>query len=97
MTAGVDSDGRLVVATAQSAPKPDAERDPRTSVVVLSDDWDGAWVQIDGAAEVLHMPQAADDRVDDVRRISGEHPHWNVHREAVRLHDTSLAPIAPRA
>ena len=37
-----------------------AERDPRVSVCVLSDEWNGAWVQVDGDAEVLHMPEAED-------------------------------------
>jgi hypothetical protein len=45
-------------------------------VVVLSDDWNGPWVQVDGDAEVLHMPEAADGLVDYFRSISGEHPDW---------------------
>jgi hypothetical protein len=45
-------------------------------VLVLSDDWNGPWVQVDGDAEVLHMPEAADGLVDYFRCISGEHPDW---------------------
>jgi hypothetical protein len=41
-------------------------------VLVLSDDWNGPWVQVDGDAEVLHMPDAADGLVDYFRCISGE-------------------------
>jgi hypothetical protein len=25
---------------------------------VLADDWDGGWIQVDGDAEVPHMPEA---------------------------------------
>ena len=53
-----------------------AERDARVSVLVLSADWNGPWLQIDGDAKVLHMPEAANGLVDYFRCISGEHPNW---------------------
>jgi hypothetical protein len=43
-------------------------------VLVLSDDWNGPWVQVDGDADVLHMPEALDSLVEYFRSISGEHP-----------------------
>jgi PPOX class probable F420-dependent enzyme len=72
-----------------------AERDTRVSVVVLSDDWDGPWVQVDGEAEVLHMPEAADGLVEYYRCIAGEHPDWDEYREAMRVQDKSLIRITP--
>jgi hypothetical protein len=64
-------------------------------VLVLSDDWNGPCVQVDGDAEVLHMPDAADGLVDYFRCISGEHPDWEAYREAMRIQDKSLIRITP--
>ena len=72
-----------------------AERDAAVSVLVLSDDWNGPWVQIDGDAEVLHMPEAPDGLVDYFRCISGEHPDWDEYRAAMRIQDKSLIRITP--
>lgn len=96
VSGGVDDDGRLVIATYPFRAKTrNAERDPHTSVLVLSDEWDGAWVQVDGDAEVLHMPEAADGLVDYYRCIAGEHPNWAEYREAMALQDKSLIRITP--
>jgi hypothetical protein len=62
---------------------------------VLSDDWNGPWVQVDGDAEVLHMPAAEDALVDYFRCISGEHPDWDEYRAAMRLQNKSLIRITP--
>ena len=61
VTGGVDGVGRVVVATyPQRAKARNARRDPRGGVVVVSDDWDGPWVQVDGTWEVLDLPGALD-------------------------------------
>jgi PPOX class probable F420-dependent enzyme len=72
-----------------------AERRPQTSVLVLSDDFGGAWIQVDGEAEVLHMPDAVDGLVEYFRCISGEHPDWDEYREAMRVQNKSLIRITP--
>jgi PPOX class probable F420-dependent enzyme len=96
VSGGVDPEGRIVVSTYPSRVKTrNAERDTRVSVVVLSDDWDGPWVQVDGEAEVLHMPEAADGLVEYYRCIAGEHPDWDEYREAMRVQDKSLIRITP--
>src|SRR4051812_29855276 len=72
---GVDPEGRLVVSTyPERAKAPNARRDERVSVCVLSDDWNGPYVQVDGRAEVLDMPEALDGLVEYYRCIAGEHP-----------------------
>ena len=53
------------------------------SLCFLSDDWDDAWVQVDGTAEVLAPPAALDAFVDDYRSIAGEHPDWDDYRAAM--------------
>jgi len=84
VTGGVDFQGRIVISTYPARAKTrNAESDPRVSVLVLSDDWNGPWVQIDGDAKVLHMPEAADGLVDYFRCISGEHPNWDEYRAAM--------------
>jgi PPOX class probable F420-dependent enzyme len=94
VSGGVDSDGRIVISTYPTRAKTrNAERNPQVSVLVLSDDWDGPWVQVDGDAEVLHMPDAAGGLVDYFRCISGEHPDWEEYRKAMQVQDKSLIRI----
>jgi PPOX class probable F420-dependent enzyme len=96
VSGGVDFQGPIVISTYPARAKTrNAERDPRVSVLVLSDDWNGPWVQVDGDAEVLHMPEAVDGLVDYFRCISGEHPDWEEYREAMRIQDKSLVRITP--
>jgi PPOX class probable F420-dependent enzyme len=78
VTCGLDTEGRIVISTYPSRAKVvNARRDPRVSVLVLSDDWNDAWVQVDGTAEVLDLPDALEPLVDYFRVISGEHPDWD--------------------
>jgi PPOX class probable F420-dependent enzyme len=96
VSGGVDADGRIVISSYPGRAKTtNAERDPRVSVCVLSDEWNGPWVQVDGDAEVLHMPEALEGLVDYFRCISGEHPDWYEYREAMRIQDKSLIRITP--
>jgi PPOX class probable F420-dependent enzyme len=84
VTCGVDTDGRIVVSTyPQRAKARNARRDPRVSMCVLSDDFGGPYVQIDGHAEVLDLPDALEPLVEYFRCISGEHPDWDDYRAAM--------------
>jgi PPOX class probable F420-dependent enzyme len=94
VTCGVDGDGRIVVSTYPNRAKANnARRDPLVSIVVQSDDWSGEYVQVDGTAEVLDMPDALDGLVEYFRCISGEHSNWDEYRDAMRLQDKSLLRI----
>jgi PPOX class probable F420-dependent enzyme len=94
VTAGVDDEGRIVVSTYPGRAKTtNAERDPRTSVVVLSDDWDGPWVQVDGRAEVLQLPEALEPLVEYFRVIAGEHSDWDDYRAAMTRQGKALVRI----
>ena len=68
-------------------------RDPRVSMCLLSDDWNDAWVQVDGTGEVLDMPEAVEDFVTYFRSISGEHPDWDEYRAAMQKQGKSLIRI----
>ena len=96
VTGGIDDAGRIVISTYPARSKSrNAARDARTSVLVFSDEWDGPWVQVDGDAEVLHMPEAADGLVEYFRCIAGEHPDWDEYRKAMAVQDKSLIRITP--
>lgn len=96
VSGGVDDAGRIVISTYPDRAKArNAERDPRVSVCVLSDEWDGPWLQVDGTAEVLHLPEAEDALVDYYRCIAGEHPDWDEYRHAMRLQGKSLIRVTP--
>jgi len=94
VTCGVDDAGRIVVSTyPQRAKAVNARRDPRVSVLVHSDEWDGPYVQVDGTAEVLDMPEAVEPLVEYFRCISGEHPDWDEYRDAMRTQNKSLIRV----
>ncbi|GAA4379403.1 PPOX class F420-dependent oxidoreductase [Nocardioides caricicola] len=93
---GVDAAGRIVISTYPDRAKAvNLRRNPAASVLVLSDDWDEAWVQVDGTAEVLDMPspEADDGLVEYFRCIAGEHPDWDEYRDAMRRQGKSLIRI----
>ncbi|SDG67064.1 PPOX class probable F420-dependent enzyme [Lentzea fradiae] len=103
VSCGVDPQGRIVISTyPQRAKTRNARRDPHVTVCVLSDDFNGPYVQVDGTAEVLDLPDALDDFVDYYRCIAGEHPDWDEYRAAmirqgkalIRVTIDSWGPIA---
>jgi PPOX class probable F420-dependent enzyme len=94
VTCGVDPAGRIVVSTyPQRAKATNLRRDPRASILVHSDEWDGPYVQVDGTAEVVDPPDAVEPLVEYYRCIAGEHPDWDEYREAMRTQHKSLVRI----
>lgn len=94
VSCGVDTEGRIVVSTyPERAKAVNLRRDPRVSMLVHSDDWDDPYVQVDGTAEVLDMPEALEGLVEYYRCIAGEHPDWDEYRAAMRKQDKSLIRI----
>jgi PPOX class probable F420-dependent enzyme len=97
VTGGVDGEGRIVVATyPERAKARNVARHGRASLVVLSDDWNGPWAQVDGDAELVTLPDALDPLVDYFRAISGEHPDWDEYRAAMRSQGKALIRVTPR-
>ncbi|SHN47968.1 PPOX class F420-dependent oxidoreductase [Cryptosporangium aurantiacum] len=94
VTCGVDVDGRIVVSTYPDRAKSlNARRDARASICVLSSDWNGPYVQVDGVAEVLDLPEALEPLVEYYRVISGEHPDWDGYRTAMERQGKCLIRI----
>ncbi|WP_086733977.1 PPOX class F420-dependent oxidoreductase [Streptomyces glaucescens] len=96
LTCGVDDSGRIVISTyPERAKTRNAKRDARVCVVVLSDDWNGPWVQIDGTAEVVDAPESVEPLVEYYRNIAGEHPDWDEYRRAMVEQGKSIIRITP--
>ncbi|MFJ9528451.1 PPOX class F420-dependent oxidoreductase [Streptomyces cyaneofuscatus] len=96
LTCGVDDAGRIVMSTyPERAKTRNAKRDERVSLIVLSDEWDGPWVQVDGVAEVLDAPDSVEPLVEYFRNISGEHPYWDEYRAAMVKQGKSIIRVTP--
>ena len=81
----VDDDGRVLVSTRETAIKAkNLARDPRAALCAISDGFFGEWVQAEGNAELIHLPDALPILEDYYRRISGEHPDWSDYRAAMQ-------------
>jgi PPOX class probable F420-dependent enzyme len=84
ITVGLDDAGRAIISSRETAYKVrNIQRDPRVSLCAFVEDFVGPWVQIDGTAEVIKLPEAMELLVDYYRRISGEHPNWDDYRLAM--------------
>lgn len=103
VTGGVDERGRIVIASyPQRAKAVNLRRTPRASVTVLSEEFDGPYVQVDGGAEVIALPDAVEPLVDYFRAVAGEHPDWDEYRQAmvdqgkclIRITPTRWGPVA---
>jgi PPOX class probable F420-dependent enzyme len=91
---GVDDDGFVVVSTRETAMKAkNLRRDPRASLCVISDGFFGEWVQVDGTATVVSLPDALDGLVDYYRKVAGEHPDWDDYRNAMQREQRVLVRI----
>ena len=77
-------EGKVVVSSRQTAMKVrNLLRRPYASLCVLPDEFFGQWVQLEGPAEVVALPDAMEGLVEYYRSISGEHPDWDDYRRAM--------------
>ena len=80
---GLDDDGVPVISTREGAAKVrNIRRDPRVSVFVTASDFRN-WIQIDGTATPISLPDAMETLVTYYRSVSGEHPDWDDYRRAM--------------
>ncbi|MDV6014026.1 PPOX class F420-dependent oxidoreductase [Haloechinothrix sp. LS1_15] len=91
----LDDAGAALISTRGPAFKVrNLRRDPRAWLCVLPDSFFGDWIQVEGSAEIVELPEAMDGLVDYYRKVSGEHPNWEEYRASmcaeqrvlVRLH-----------
>ena len=79
----LDDEGRVAISTRETAYKVrNMRRDPRVSLCVTSEGYE--WIQIDGTATIVSLPDAMEPLVDHYRSIAGEHPDWDDYRRAMR-------------
>jgi PPOX class probable F420-dependent enzyme len=94
VAAAVDSQGRVVVSSRETAYKvKNLRRDPRAWLCVFPDAFYGPWVQVEGTVQVLSLPEAMEPLVDYYRSVAGEHPDWDDYREAMRTEQRCLITL----
>ena len=96
VTGGMTAAGQLAVSSyPERAKARNAKANPMVSVLVMGEDFNHEWVQIDGIATVHDMPEAADGLIEYYRCISGEHPDWDEYRQAMADQGKSVIMIEP--
>jgi PPOX class probable F420-dependent enzyme len=97
VTGGVDESGRIVISSyPQRAKSVNVRRTPRASILVLSDEFNDPYVQVDGDAELIELADAVEPLVDYYRSIAGEHPDWAEYRQAMADQGKCLIRVTPR-
>lgn len=95
VSVGIDDAGRAIVSSRETAYKTrNLRRDPRASLCVFVDGFFGPWIQVDGTAEVVSLPDAMELLVDYYRRVAGEHPDWADYRRAMERERRVLLRIS---
>jgi PPOX class probable F420-dependent enzyme len=90
----VDDDGYPVVSTRETALKVrNLRRDQRLWLCVLPDGFFGRWIQVEGRADIVALPDALDGLVAYYRRIAGEHENWDDYRAAMQREQRVLLRV----
>jgi PPOX class probable F420-dependent enzyme len=94
VTVGADDEG-VVISSRQTAYKTrNIRRDPNVTLCVFTDAFFGPWIQIEGRAELVSLPEAMEGLVEYYRRIRGEHPDWDEYRRAMEADDRVLIRVS---
>ena len=93
----VNPDGLLVVSSRETAYKVRSlQARPYAAYCGFADQFFGQpWVQIEGPARIVPLPEAMERLVDYYRSISGEHPDWDDYRAAMERDRRVLILITP--
>lgn len=87
VTVGLDSEGHAVISSRETAYKVNnLRRDPRAALCAITSSFHGeGWVQINGSAKIISLPDALDTLVHLHRQAYGEHKNWpEFHERKVR-------------
>ena len=94
VTVGVDAEGRAIISSRETAYKVrNLRRRPQASLCVFVDEFTGPWIQVNGLADILSLPEAMEPLVDYYRQIAGEHPDWDDYRRAMQRDQRVLVRI----
>jgi PPOX class probable F420-dependent enzyme len=77
----VDGEGRAIISSRETAYKVRSLRqDPWAQACVVTDDFFGQWLFIEGHASVVSLPEAMDPLIDYYKRFPDENPDWDDYR-----------------
>jgi PPOX class probable F420-dependent enzyme len=78
ITVGIDAAGRAIISSRETAYKVNnLRRDPRAAVCAFTNEFHGeGWVQINGSAEIVSLPEAIETLVYLERQAKGENRDW---------------------
>jgi PPOX class probable F420-dependent enzyme len=94
VTGALAGDRVLVSSYPSRAKVVNLRKRPDCSVLVLSDDWDGPWVQLHGHARIVDGEAGVERLVDYYRAAAGEHDDWDEYRHAMRERSKVAVDIA---
>src|SRR5437588_10749908 len=95
VTASVDAEGYVVVSSRETAVKTkNVRRDPRAWLCAFPDTFYGdRFVQVEGRASVVSLPEAMDGLVAYYRSVAGEHDDWDEYRTAMEREQRVLIRV----
>jgi PPOX class probable F420-dependent enzyme len=84
VSVGLLDDGTPVVSSRETAYKvKNLRRDNRVSICIFTDGFFGKWIQIDGTAKVVSLPEALEPLVEYYQNTYGDHDDWDEYRSAM--------------
>jgi PPOX class probable F420-dependent enzyme len=90
----VDDENYAVISSRETAYKVrNLRRTPRAWLCCFPDSFYGTWIQIEGPAHIVSLPDAMEPLVAYYRSISGEHPDWDDYRRAMHTEQRCLIRI----
>lgn len=96
--AGVDGNDRVIISSREPAYKVrNLRRDPHAVLCIFTDQFFGSWVQVEGTATIVSLPEAMEPLVDYYRRLAGEHPDWAEYRDRMVVEQRVLIRITVEA
>ena len=103
ITTGLDGDGRVIISSRETAYKVNnLRRDPRAALCAFTTSFHGeGWVQVNGSAEIISLPDSMNSLVYLQRQVYGEHKNWpefqarmvRERRVIIRFSIESVAPL----
>ena len=94
VTVGLDAEGRAIISSRETAYKVrNLRHRPQASLCVFVDEFTGPWVQVNGTAEIVSLPEAMELLVEYYRQVAGEHPDWDDYRRAMQRDQRVLIRI----